>query len=105
MTDLMIGYWAPPRLDFPRGQVARFDNQSSFVGLLFARVAPLRCRWPLTRRYSRRRRCRIPLSAACSFTPGLFLDHISNFFLFCSDAVCEIIVVTEGAGPEGRGVV
>ena len=67
MTDLMIGYWAPPRLDFPRGQAARFDNQLSFVGLLFARVAPLRCRWPLTRRHSRRRRCRIPLSAACSY--------------------------------------
>ena len=47
----------------------------------------------------------VPLSAAASFTPGLFLDHISSFCLFASDAVCERIVVTEGAAPCANGVV
>jgi hypothetical protein len=42
----------------------------------------------------------VPRSAAASFLPGLFFDHISNFFLLASDAVSEMIVVTDGTGFE-----
>jgi hypothetical protein len=47
----------------------------------------------------------VPRSAAASLTPGLAFDHISSFRLFASEAVSLMIVVTDGAGPVGNGVV
>ena len=46
----------------------------------------------------------VPRSAAASLTPGLFLDQSSSFLLFASDAVSEMIVVTDAAGPVKKGV-